>query len=869
MRLVFFKSIALLLLCIITFSPILSVVSTAHAEQSQAGNGDPGQASQDQINKANEPASVAAVNSQLQQSPSNQNGGDTDKWCTVATGVSVCLGAIVYMFTVGIAGMFAYMCAYFFDMSVRLALSSNSYALGFITEGWALVRDLANMAFIFILIYIALTIIFKADLSNASRNLVFVILMAVLINFSFFMTRVVIDAGNILALQFYNAIQAPPIGQVNQSNNASVGSGAVGGALTSGDTKDLTFAILGATGVQNILGTNSFKAFASNSNNGFLTVMILEIVLFTSLGLLLAILGVTFLGAGVKFMTRIIIMWFIIIASPIAFAARALVSSNGAKKLFDQWLSALINYGLYPGVFMLVFYIITKFMNEMNQTIPGGLVGQIFTDVNANANAGQATIIATGIANVGIRVGLIVALLYYSLKLCDLVMIKGSDWANSVSTKVSGWASSRGNKLKGFAFQQSAGRLAHGAASGLQQTRFGNSYLGYRVRNNVLGKIASKKVGNARSFAEFNTAKKTEMTERAGNLRNIENGTLVDGIIAAGNLNHLRDSEIARIVNFRQREIDALNARQVEAIAEHSYGRGANFWSDNKMNAVRNGTVFNDAQSEAIYRAWTRAQAARAPGNAPAGGGGNQPQPAAAPNIPPAGGGGGNPPADGGGANPAPGGNPNAGGGAPVADRRNQNWRNNRFVQPAQPPPPAPAGGGMGVNMQQQNAGGMPIGGQPAMAPEGIRGSSPASMTPPPEVANRLQRIEETMREERRLTPTPTESVAPRVELVQVEVPQQHMTGTSLPYTTRETARGTTLPLDKESQALLRQAVRAIETNTSTVSGNLTRLTQETIRARKEQKTQTSEVRGIIKRHSTNQPPGHVTPEVPPEPETR
>ena len=104
--------------------------------------------------------------------------------------------------------IFAYIGGYVFSFAVQLTLQSVTYSLDFLTSGWTAVRDIANMAFIFILIYIAVVIIFKAETSGTMTMLAWVVVMALLINFSFFLTRVVVDAGNILAVQFYNAI--PP-----------------------------------------------------------------------------------------------------------------------------------------------------------------------------------------------------------------------------------------------------------------------------------------------------------------------------------------------------------------------------------------------------------------------------------------------------------------------------------------------------------------------------------------------------------------------------------------------------------------------------------------------------------------------------------
>ena len=70
-----------------------------------------------------------------------------------------------------------------------------------------MLSDLANICFIFLLVYAGIRLILGVGKFNAKSMIVNVILMAVLINFSLFFTKIIIDAGNITARIFYNAIE--------------------------------------------------------------------------------------------------------------------------------------------------------------------------------------------------------------------------------------------------------------------------------------------------------------------------------------------------------------------------------------------------------------------------------------------------------------------------------------------------------------------------------------------------------------------------------------------------------------------------------------------------------------------------------------
>jgi len=99
-----------------------------------------------------------------------------------------------------------------FDTMLIFSLSNKMINQPFVTEAWEAVRDVANMAFIFVLLYIAIATIL--NLGDYKKLLVNLVIVALVINFSAFFTKIIIDASNIVALGFYNAISAPPIENV-------------------------------------------------------------------------------------------------------------------------------------------------------------------------------------------------------------------------------------------------------------------------------------------------------------------------------------------------------------------------------------------------------------------------------------------------------------------------------------------------------------------------------------------------------------------------------------------------------------------------------------------------------------------------------
>src|SRR3990167_4837671 len=96
--------------------------------------------------------------------------------------------------------------AYFFNILIGVTVNSTFLDSSFVSKAWGVVRDLSNIFFILILLYIAVKIILDLGGSEAKKMIAKVIIIALLINFSMFFTHVVIDSSNILALVFYNKL---------------------------------------------------------------------------------------------------------------------------------------------------------------------------------------------------------------------------------------------------------------------------------------------------------------------------------------------------------------------------------------------------------------------------------------------------------------------------------------------------------------------------------------------------------------------------------------------------------------------------------------------------------------------------------------
>jgi len=214
-----------------------------------------------------------------------------------------CVGAVLYI-PYYITQVIAAVSGMFLDVMIDYSTQGASYESGFVSEGWKIIRDITNIGFIFALLYIAISTI--VGQGSAKSTLVWVIIMAMVVNFSLFTTRVVIDASNILARVFYQNIN---VQDANSDPNET--------------TKSITAALISKVNIQNI--ENDVSASLQDQPNAMDEWKIaLAGILITFLVIIVNLVMIfVFFSIAMLFVGRVIGLWFSIIASPLAFLSIA------------------------------------------------------------------------------------------------------------------------------------------------------------------------------------------------------------------------------------------------------------------------------------------------------------------------------------------------------------------------------------------------------------------------------------------------------------------------------------------------------------------------------------------------------------------
>src|SRR3989344_5134696 len=272
-----------------------------------------------------------------------------------------CLVHLFYVFAYTIPAFILYLSAYFFNILIAVSLSSKLFADSeFIKTAWGIVRDLSNIFFILILLYVAIKIILDMGASDAKKIIPRVVVVALLINFSMFFTGIVIDSSNILALVFYNKLQVdtknadetprdykPPFPSLFKDKDVA------GGMVASFDpTRLLDGNFFKTAGNLSPFGTDE------NVKQGEVSVpLVVGVLLLT--GALMYFAAYCFFVAGFAFVGRLVELWVLIIASPFAFMSSVLPEMAGIKDWgWKAWLHRLLTASFMAAAFMFFLYFI-------------------------------------------------------------------------------------------------------------------------------------------------------------------------------------------------------------------------------------------------------------------------------------------------------------------------------------------------------------------------------------------------------------------------------------------------------------------------------------------------------------------------------
>ena len=341
-------------------------------------------------------------------SSTTAGGGKTDVSAQIGScGVifgqfSNCIVWIFYFIPYSVGAWVMHFSAWVFDSLAALTLSSVIYSgASFINDGWRLTRDFSNIFLILILLFTALSFVLGLEIGHANpkKMLVSVIFIAIIINFSMFMTEVVIDTSNSLALVFYNQITITnkngPTGGADASTipSGTVPPKTISAALVAAfepaelQSQDFWDGIRGGRVRQNthitagavtgaaigsvvpVIGT-TIGAIVGGIAGYFITTNTNEIPASVLIGILIlvgvmyGVVAYSFFIASLSFVGRLVGLWIAIIFAPLAFISYIIPSTRTIKGFgWTEWWKDLLALSFSAPIyffFLLLISLMTK-----------------------------------------------------------------------------------------------------------------------------------------------------------------------------------------------------------------------------------------------------------------------------------------------------------------------------------------------------------------------------------------------------------------------------------------------------------------------------------------------------------------------------
>ncbi len=351
---------------------------------------------------------------------------------------------------------------------------------------WRILRDLGNIIIIFGFLAIGITTILNVNWYGGKMKMLPMLLVsAVFLNFSLFITEAVIDTGNLFATQFYTQINggvSPTREALSGVTVGTFGSGSIGNEAISN-------AIMGQLGLQTIYGkVRTDPKIFEGANTwliGFMGTILFIIAAFVMFSLAFILIA------------RFVILLFLIIISPVAFAGLAIPQlASSAKK----WWDMLFQQTITAPVLLLLLYIALTVITDVNFLTGSCGKGTCTKDWTGFVSGNDLSGFGGMVLSFLVAMGLLLAVTIFSKKLSAF----GGAGATKLAGKLSGMSIAAA--APGWVGRHTVGLGANYAAKKLRDTGFGRSFVGrgiagtlekrvagasFDVRNTELGKSAT------------------------------------------------------------------------------------------------------------------------------------------------------------------------------------------------------------------------------------------------------------------------------------------------------------------------------------------------------------------------------------------
>lgn len=295
-----------------------------------------------------------------------------DQSCFTLTVNMGCIVKLLYYIFYLPSTFLLWLSAQFFNALISISLNGDLLSQTFVNSAWGVVRDLSNIFFIIILLYAAFEMILGMS-HDVKKTLANIIIVALLINFSMFFTKVVIDTSNVLALVFYNKLS------VTGKDGKPIG----GTPATGPKEKNISGALYYSFNPTKLLTPEFFEATKKNDtgipgsgekakSNKVAPGILLGIIIISVA--IMSFAAYCFFASGIFFLGRLIELFILVIFSPFAFISFAIPQLKKRDYIgWDSWTTRLTTVSFMAPIFMFFMYFIFMLLKAdlFSALIPG------------------------------------------------------------------------------------------------------------------------------------------------------------------------------------------------------------------------------------------------------------------------------------------------------------------------------------------------------------------------------------------------------------------------------------------------------------------------------------------------------------------
>ena len=432
-----------------------------------------------------------------------------------------------------ITGYILYIAAWLFNLSIDyfvikmggLIIGSGGLGIGIgvsIDVIWKTVRDLVNLSFIFGLVYVGFKTILNAG-TDTKALLSSIIIGALLVNFSLFISKAVIDVSNITANEIYKAMGI--------GTNATAGTPRA--KMYVGDLFMEQFGLVELVTAKNSQKELTERFASAPAGQG-------TIMFAVGGGIFILVAAFVFAAGAILLLIRFGVLVILMMLSPIAFAATVFPAFKAYR---DKWWNTLFSQAFFAPAYLFMLYITLHVAQSYAKET------RAFDAMYTNGG------ILKNNFNTAIFFCLTIVLMVASLILAKQMGAYGASFATRTAGKVSAGA-------MGFMGRQTFGRLGQRFAQSqrLRDRASRGGFGGFMARRALsTSRFAAKSSYDARVIAD-----KTGLAKASGlDIGKAQKG----GFAQIQKDREKKELQYARDLGRNQPVIDAAEATRAAAIA--------------------------------------------------------------------------------------------------------------------------------------------------------------------------------------------------------------------------------------------------------------------------------------------------------------